>query len=189
MRGRRRMKVPVPPPERNRPRVNEQIRIPRIRLIDQNGEQFGEISVDDARKRAQEASLDLVEVAPNAKPPVCKIMDYGKYLFELQKKERQARKKQQVNESKEIRLRPGTGVGDMKIKVKHAKEFLEEGQKVVIQLQFRCREMAHRELGIEAIKKFVELLKEDDGPEFKVEQEPKMEGRRMSAVIAPGSAK
>lgn len=187
MRGRRKMKIPVPPPERNRPRVNEQIRISRVRLIDENGEQAGEVSIDEARKRAQDASLDLVEVAPNAKPPVVRIMDYGKYLFELQKKERQARKKQQVNESKEIRLRPGTGVGDMKIKVKHAKEFLGEGQKVVIQLQFRGREMAHRELGIEAINKFVELLKEDEDIKFKIEQEPKAEGRRMSAVIAPGA--
>ena len=180
MRGRRKMRVPVPPPERNRPRVNEQIRIPRVRLIDEEGTQVGEVSVDDARRRAQEASLDLVEVASNAKPPVVRIMDYGKYLFELQKKERQARKNQQVNESKEIRLRPGTGEGDMLIKVKHAKEFLAEGQKVVIQLQFRGREMAHRELGIEAIKKFIALM----GDGVKIEQEPRAEGRRMSAVIA-----
>lgn len=180
------MRVPVPPPERNRPRVNEQIRIPRVRLIDADGEQAGEVSADDARQQARDAGLDLVEVAPNAKPPVVRIMDYGKYLFEQQKKERQARKKQQGNESKEIRLRPGTGEGDMKIKVKHAKEFLAEGQKVVIQLQFRGREMAHRELGIEAIKKFIELMG-DEG--FKVEQEPKMEGRRMSAVIAPSNSR
>ena len=174
------MRVPVPPPERNRPRVNEQIRVPKVRLIGEDAEQVGEIGTDDARRRAAEAGLDLVEVAPNAKPPVVRIMDYSKHLFELQKKERQARKKQAGNESKEIRLRPGTGVGDMKIKVKHAKEFLADGQKVVIQLQFRGREMAHRELGIEAINTFIEMM----GEGIKVEQAPRMEGRRMSSVIS-----
>lgn len=123
--GRRRSRIPIPPPEhQNRARVNEKIRAPDVRLIDEKGEQVGVMRVEEARSRAVAAGHDLVEVAPEAKPPVCRIMDYGKYLFELQKKERQAKAHAHKTDTKEVRLRPGTGDGDLNIKVKHAREFL-----------------------------------------------------------------
>ncbi len=182
MLGRRRSRIPLPPPEHaNRARANDKIRSPQVRLIDDKGEQLGVVTVDDARARATAAGFDLVEVAPEAKPPVCRIMDFSKYVFELQKKERQAKAKAHKSETKEVRLRPGTGDGDLDIKAKHAREFLEEGHKVGIQLQFRGREMSHRELGIEMIRKFTAML--DDCA--KMEQEPRMEGRRMNALLAP----
>ncbi len=183
MRGRRRKRrVPVPPPETSRARVNEHIRIPEVRLIDADGQQVGVVPTEKAKTLAEEAELDLVEVAATARPPVCRIMNYSKFLFEEQKKDRAARKKQRDSaiETKEIRLRPGTDSGDLKIKSDHARKFLDEGYKVGIQLQFRGREMAHRELGIEAIHRFVEMLGED----VKLEQEPKLMGRRMNALVA-----
>jgi translation initiation factor IF-3 len=151
-------------------------------LIDAEGNQVGVVATDKARRMAEEAELDLVEVAPNARPPVCRIMNYSKFLFEEQKKERATKRKQRENaiETKEIRLRPGTDDGDMKIKVDHARKFLDEGYKVGIQLQFRGREMAHRELGLEAIQKFAACLVDI----AKIEQEPTMNGRRMNAVLA-----
>ncbi len=182
MRGRRKKRrVPLPPPDISRGRINEHIRIPEVRLIDAEGQQVGVVKTDEARRMALEVDLDLVEVAANANPPVCKIMDHGKFLFEEQKKERLARKKQRESavETKEIRLRPGTGDGDLKIKADHAREFLEDGCKVGIQLQFRGREMAHRELGIEAIKRFAAMLEDI----AKLEQEPSMQGRRMNALL------
>jgi translation initiation factor IF-3 len=162
-------------------RVNEKIRIPQIRLIDQNGGQVGVVSTDEARRMAREAELDLVEVAPMAKPPVCRIMDYGKFVFEQQKKDRIARKKQAVVSIKEVRLRPGTDSGDINIKAKQAREFLIDGDKVSIQLQFKGREQAHPELGVEMIKRFVALLADVST----VEQDPKKEGRRMTALLIP----
>jgi translation initiation factor IF-3 len=174
------MRIPVPPPEQKRARINERIRIPEVRLIDADGEQVGIVKTDEARKRAEEASMDLVEVAPDARPPVCRIMNYSKFLFEQQKKERADKKKQQANETKEIRLRPGTDVGDINIKAQHAREFLEQGFKVVLMLQFRGREMAHRELGIEMINRFAGMLEDVS----KIEQMPRQEGRRMNAVLA-----
>jgi translation initiation factor IF-3 len=180
--GRRRSRIPVPPPEhQNRARINEKIRSPVVRLIDENGQQLGVMPVEEARTRAITAGHDLVEVAAEAKPPVCRIMDYGKYLFELQKKERQAKSHAHKTDTKEVRLRPGTGQGDLDIKVRHAREFLTEGHKVAILLQFRGREMSHRELGIEMIKRFAAAV-EDLG---KLEQEPRQEGKRMHALIAP----
>ena len=155
--------------------------MPKVLLIDQEGEKVGEIATEEARRRAEEADLDLVEVAPNARPPVCRIMDYGKYLFELQKKERTQKRKSQTQEVKEIRLRPGTGQGDLDIKAKHAREFLEEGYKVGIQLLFRGRERAHPEVAIGMINKFAGML--DDIA--KIEQAPRQEGRRMNALLAP----
>jgi translation initiation factor IF-3 len=155
--------------------------VPNVRLIDEEGNQVGVVSVDDARTRASNAEMDLVEVAPNAKPPVCRIMDYGKFLFEQQKKDRAQKKKQTGLDQKEIRLRPGTGQGDMEIKAKHAREFLEEGHKVGIQLQFRGRERAHPEVAIEQIQKFAKMLEDI----AKIEQMPKQEGRRMNALLAP----
>jgi translation initiation factor IF-3 len=180
--GRRRSRIPVPPPEHaNRARINDKIRSPTVRLIDEKGEQVGVVTVEDARGRAVTAGYDLVEVAAEAKPPVCRIMDYGKFLFELQKRERQTKAKAHKVDTKEVRLRPGTGGGDLEIKAKHAREFLAEGHKVAIMLQFRGREMSHKELGIEMIKKFTAML--DDVA--KMEQEPRIEGRRMNALLAP----
>ena len=181
LRGRRRMRVPVPPPETNRARINDKIRVPQVLLIDETGAKVGIIQTDEARKRAEVAELDLVEVAANAKPPVCRIMDYGKFLFEEQKKERANAKKSKGQETKEVRLRPGTGQGDLDIKAKHAREFLDAGYKVGIQLQFRGRERAHPEMGIKMIQHFCEMLSDV----AKVEQAPRQEGRRMNALIAP----
>ena len=186
LRGRgRNRRVPIPPPETNRARKNDSIRVPEVRLIDAEGSQVGVLPTDQARRLAEDAELDLVEVAPNARPPVCRIMNYSKFLFEEQKKERAAQKKQRENavHTKEIRLRPGTDDGDMKIKVDHARQFLADGYKVGIQLQFRGREMAHRELGLDAIRRFVEMLSDV----AKVEQEPTMNGRRMNALLAATS--
>lgn len=181
LRGRRRMRVPVPPPDMNRARVNDKIRVSSVRLINAEGEQLGVVSIDDARRAAQEAELDLVEVAPNARPPVCRIMDYGKFLFEQQKKERAQKKRQASTDVKEIRLRPGTGKGDMEIKARHAREFIADGHKVGIQLQFRGRERAHPEIAIEVIDAFAKMLEDV----AKMEQAPRQEGRRMNAVLAP----
>jgi translation initiation factor IF-3 len=180
--GRRRSRIPIPPPEHaNRARVNEKIRAPQIRLIDENGGQVGVMTVEEARSRAVAAGYDLVEVAADAKPPVCRIMDYGKYLFELQKKERLAKAHAHKADTKEVRLKPFTDVGDFDIKVKHARAFMEEGHKVAILLQFRGRELSHRELGIDMIRRFATALA-DLG---KMEQEPRLEGKRMHALIAP----
>ncbi len=183
--GRRRSRIPLPPPEHaNRARSNDKIRAPSVRLIDQNGQQVGVVTIADALSRAAQAGLDLVEVAPEAKPPVCRIQDYSKHIFEQQKKERQAKSHAHRSDTKEVRLRPGTGDGDLEIKARHAREFLLEGHKVGILLQFRGREMSHRELGIEMIRKFTGLLA-DVG---KLEQEPRQEGKRMHALISPTAA-
>jgi translation initiation factor IF-3 len=180
--GRRRSRIPIPPPEHaNRARVNEKIRATQVRLIDEKGEQLGVMTVEEGRSRALAAGYDLVEVAADAKPPVCRIMDYGKFLFELQKKERVAKSHAHKADTKEVRLKPFTGQGDFDIKVRHAREFMDEGHKVAILLQFRGRELAHRELGIEIIKRFAVALA-DLG---KMEQEPRLEGKRMHALIAP----
>jgi len=182
LRGRRRFRrIPVPPPDTQRARTNEKIRVPQILLIDEEGNKIGVVPPEEGRTRALAAELDLVEVAPNAKPPVCRIMDYGKFLFEQQKKDRATKKKQNVNDTKEVRLRPGTDKGDMEIKAKHAREFIEEGYKVGIQLLFRGRERAHPEMGIDKIKEFARMLEDI----AKIEQMPRQEGRRMNALLAP----
>lgn len=178
--GRRRSRIPLPLPENNnRARVNEKIRVPSVRLIDENGQQIGIVPVHEALQKAQQAGLDLVEVSPDAKPPVCRIQDYSKFLFEQQKKDRQAKANAHKSDTKEVRLRPGTGQGDIDIKAKHAREFLAEGHKVSILLQFRGREMSHRELGIEMIRKFAAQLSDV----AKMEQEPRQEGKRMFALL------
>ena len=180
--GRRRSRIPVPPPEHaNRARINDKIRALSVRLIDQDGAQLGVVTIADALRRAQEAGYDLVEVAADAKPPVCKIQDYSKFLFELQKKERSAKANAHKVDTKEVRLRPGTGDGDLEIKAKHAREFLAEGHKVSLQLRFRGREMSHKELGVEMIRKFAKLLEDC----AKIEQEPRAEGRGMNALLVP----
>ena len=180
--GRRRSRIPLPLPENtNRARVNDKIRVPTVRLIDETGQQVGVVAIQEALTKAQAAGLDLVEVSPDAKPPVCRIQDYSKFLFEQQKKDRQAKANAHKSDTKEVRLRPGTGQGDIDIKAKHAREFLAEGHKVSILLQFRGREMSHRELGIEMIRKFTAMLADI----AKMEQEPRMEGKRMHALLAP----
>jgi translation initiation factor IF-3 len=180
--GRRRSRIPLPPPEHaNRARYNEKIRALTVRLIDETGNMAGVMSADEARKKAQAAGLDLVEVAADANPPVCRIQDYSKYLFEQQKKERQAKANAHKVDTKEVRLRPGTGDGDLDIKAKHAREFLAEGHKVAIMLQFRGRELSHKELGIEMIRRFSALLQDV----ARMEQEPRQEGKRMHALLAP----
>ncbi len=150
-------------------------------MIDSEGEQVGVVSIDDALKHAEEAELDLVEIVPTAKPPVCRIMDYGKYLFELNKKKHAAKKKQKQIQVKEIKFRPGTDEGDYQVKLKNLTKFLTNGDKVKVTLRFRGREMAHQELGSQMLKRIEEDLEELGT----VEQFPKMEGRQMIMVMAP----
>lgn len=167
------------------PRVNEQIRVERVRLVDKDGEMIGVVTSREALRQAEEAGLDLVEISPNADPPVCKILDYGKYKYEQQKKAAEARKKQKVVEVKEIQIRPMIGDNDYMVKLKAAKRFLEDGDKVKVVLRFRGREMAHTEIGLSLLKKMIEDL----GACAKVEFEPKMEGRQVMMVLGPAAAK
>lgn len=143
------------------------------------------VDTRDALAQAQEASLDLVEVSPDAKPPVCKIMDFGKYLFEQKKAKAAAKKKQKVTQVKEIKFRPGTDIGDYKVKLRNLIRFLEDGDKTKITVRFRGREMAHQELGMELLKRVEKDLEEYGS----VEQRPSMEGRQMTMVIAPNKKK
>lgn len=152
-----------------------------MRLIDAEGKQIGIISNRDALKKAQEAELDLVEIVPHAKPPVCRIMDYGKFLFEQNKKRNKAKKKQKQVQVKEIKFRPSTDEGDYQVKLRNLIRFLEEGDKAKVTLRFRGREMAHQDIGRKQLKRV-----EADLSEYgTVEQLPKMEGRQMTMVIAP----
>ena len=159
--------------------MNERIRVPEVRLIDENGDQVGVIPTDDARSRAREAGLDLVEVAPDARPPVCRLMDYGKYKYEQRKKQQKAREKQHRIRIKGIRLRPKTDEHDFQVKLKRARKFLEQGNKVQVTLLFRGREMAHIDLGRNLLLRFAEELAELST----VERMPKMEGRRMTLLL------
>jgi translation initiation factor IF-3 len=150
-------------------------------VINQDGEQIGIVSLEEANKIANEVSLDLVEISPNAEPPVCRVMDYGKFRFEESKKLQTARKKQKQIQVKEIKFRPGTDIGDYKIKLRKLISFLEEGDRTKVTLRFRGREMAHQELGMELLQR----VKADLEEYGTVEQEPKMEGRLMVMVLAP----
>jgi translation initiation factor IF-3 len=152
-----------------------------VRVINQEGQQVGIVPIEEARQIAGEASLDLVEISPNAEPPVCRVMDYGKFRFEESKKLQTARKKQKQIQVKEIKFRPGTDIGDYRIKLRKLIEFLEEGDRVKVTLRFRGREMAHQELGMELLQR----VKADLEQYGTVEQEPKMEGRLMVMVLAP----
>ena len=163
------------------PRINERIRGSEIRLIGADGENVGLISPEKALVMAEEAGLDLVEISPNAVPPVCKIMDFGKFKYEQQKKEAEARKKQKVIEIKEIKFRPGTDTHDYEVKMRSVVKFLEGGDKVKITLRFRGREMAHMELGRQLLEQIAEDIK-DVG---KIENMPKLEGRQMVMMIGP----
>ena len=168
-------------PVREGPRVNEDIRSSSVRLIDDAGEMIGVITLVDALERAEEAGLDLVEVSPNSEPPVCKILDYGKYKYEAQKKKAEARKKQKVIEVKEIKMRPNIDDNDYNIKMRNIVRFLGEGDKVKVTLRFRGRELVHQDLGAQLLTRVRDELDEI----AKVEQFPKMEGRQMVMVISP----
>ena len=150
-------------------------------MIDQEGEQVGVIPIEEARSISGEANMDLVEISPNAEPPVCRIMDYGKFRFEESKKLQTAKKKQKQTQVKEIKFRPGTDIGDYNIKLRKLVSFLEDGDRTKVTLRFRGREMAHQELGMELLQR-VKVDLEEYGT---VEQEPKMEGRLMVMVLAP----
>ncbi|HEU4618713.1 MAG TPA: translation initiation factor IF-3 [Gammaproteobacteria bacterium] len=164
-----------------RVRRNEEITTSQVRVIGANGEQVGIMSIQDALRTAESANLDLVEVAPNAEPPVCRIMDYGKFVFEQNKKAQSARRKQKQTQIKEIKFRPGTEEGDYQVKLRSLVRFLNEGDKTKVTLRFRGREMAHQELGVELLRRVQKDL-EDLGV---VEQHPQLEGRQMVMVIAP----
>jgi translation initiation factor IF-3 len=168
-------------PSKEGPRVNDQIEAGKIRLVDARGEMVGVVGLHDALQRAWEAGLDLVEVSPNADPPVCKLLDIGKYKYELQKKANEARKKQKVIEIKEIKLRPGIDEHDYEVKRKAMVRFLEEGDKVKVTLRFRGREMVHQELGVAVLDR----VKADLAELAKVEAHPRLEGRQMTMVMAP----
>jgi translation initiation factor IF-3 len=176
------VKPPLPaPPTREGPRVNDEIDVRTIRLVDAEGEMVGVVSIGDGLRMAVEAGLDLVEISPNAEPPVCKILDYGKYKFEIQKKKNEARKKQKVIEVKEVKFRPNIDENDYQVKLRSMRRFLEEGDKIKVTLRFRGREMAHQDIGM----KVLERVRAELDSVTKVEQFPKMEGRQMVMVMAP----
>lgn len=165
----------------DRARINEQINVPEVRLIDVDGNQAGIISIREALRAAEESGLDLVEISPTAKPPVCRIMDYGKFLFEVSKKQAEARKKQKQIQVKELKFRPTTEEGDYQVKLRNLIRFLNHGDKVKITLRFRGREVAHQELGI----KILERLQRDTEDAAVIEQHPKREGRQLMMVLSP----
>jgi len=162
-------------------RINGEINVPEIRLIGEAGEQVGVVNINVARNMAEEAGLDLVEIAPTAQPPVCRILDYGKFRYQEAKKAHEAKLKQKQIQLKEVKLRPGTDENDYQIKLRNLVRFLEEGDKAKITLRFRGREMSHQEFGMRQL----ERLKGDLEPVGVVEQMPKMEGRQMIMIIAP----
>jgi len=165
--------------------LNDAITARRIRVIGAEGEQLGIISLTEAKQLAADAGMDLVEISPNADPPVCKIMDYGKFLFEQNKKQQAAKKKQKQIQVKEIKFRPGTEEGDYQVKLRNLTKFLNEGNKTKITIRFRGREMSHREIGMELLKRVEKDLEEI----AVVEQFPKMEGRQMVMVMGPKKKK
>ena len=169
------------PPSKDGPRINDEIRVPRVLLIDQAGEKQGIMPTSAALEAAEEAGLDLVEVSPTADPPVCKILDYGKFKFQEQKKKNEARKRQKLVEVKEIKLRPNIDIHDYEVKARAMHRFFEEGDKVKVTLRFRGGEMRHPELGM----KLLQQVRTDFDPVAKVEYEPRMGGRQMIMILAP----
>lgn len=163
------------------PRVNGGISASKVRLVDASGDMVGIVPIEEAMSRAKDIGLDLVEISPNAEPPVCKILDYGKYKYEAQKKANEARKKQKIIHLKEIKIRPNIDDHDFETKMKHMHKFLDAGDKVKVTLRFRGREMAHQELGMAVLQR----VKEEAGDKVKVETEPKMEGRQAVMILAP----
>lgn len=168
-------------PPSDGPRVNEFIRTPKVRVIDEQGEMLGILSIHEALERAYAVELDLVEISPMADPPVCKILDYGKYKYELQKKKAESKKKQKVVETKEIKMRPVIDTNDYNVKLRSVARFLEEGNKVKITIRFRGREMSHQELGMNLL----ERVKGDTQDIAKVEVPPKAEGRQLIMLLGP----
>ena len=168
-------------PTKEGPRINEDIRVPAVQLIDDKGENHGTVPIERAVQLAQEAGLDLVEISPNQDPPVAKILDYGRFKYQAQKKATEARKKQKTIEIKEIKMRPNIDVHDYQVKMRSVRRFFEEGDKVKVTLRFRGREMAHQELGM----RLLDRVKEETAPIAKVEAEPRLEGRQMTMVLAP----
>ena len=169
------------PVQKDGPRINEEIRAREIHLIDKDGSNRGNVTVQEALVFAQEAGLDLVEISPNATPPVCKLLDFGKYKYQEQKKAAEARKKQKVVEVKEIKFRPMIDDHDYDVKMRSMKRFFEEGDKVKVTLRFRGREMAHQELGV----KLLDRVKDDTIKIAKIEMDARFEGRQMVMVLAP----
>lgn len=161
--------------------MNEQINVPEVRLIDVDGNQAGIVSIREALRAAEESGCDLVEISPTAKPPVCRIMDYGKYLFELNKKQAEAKKKQKKIQVKELKFRPTTEEGDYQVKLRNLIRFLHHGDKVKITLRFRGREVTHQDLGM----KLLDRLQQDTSDVAIVEQHAKREGRQLLMVLAP----
>jgi translation initiation factor IF-3 len=168
-------------PPTPRTRINQYINARQVRLIGEDESQLGVVTIEDARKRAQEVGLDLVEVASTADPPVCRIMDYGQFKYQQSKRQHQAKKHQKIIHLKEIKLRPRTEEHDFQFKLKHALEFVGEGDKVKVTVMFRGREMSHQDLGAKLLHKFAEQA----GEVAAIEVPPKMEGRTMSLVLAP----
>lgn len=172
-------------PEKDDTRINDMIDAAEVRLIGPEGEQVGVVALRRAQQMADEAGLDLVEIAAGAEPPVCKVMDYGKYRFEQQKKQQAAKKNQQTTQVKEITIRPGTEEHDYQVKLRKIRQFLESGDKVKVTVRFRGREMAHTELGMEQITR----IKTDTAEMARIESEAKIEGRHMHMMLAPTSSK
>ena len=172
-----------PPPDAHR--INRHIRVPQVRLVGADGSQLGVVAIEDALRRAEEAQLDLVEVAPKAQPPVCRILDYGKFKYQEHKKEAEARRKQSVTTVKELRLGYRTDVGDLERQIQKAREFLAAGDRVKFTLRFRGREMAYQGLGREKLMKVCDALADT----ATVEGNPRMEGRLMGVLLAPGVKK
>ena len=173
----------APPSRETGPRVNDRIDSSEIRLIGAEGENVGVVTPARGQELADQVGLDLVEISPNASPPVCKIMDFGKYKYEQQKRESEARKKQKIIDIKEIKFRPGTDIHDYEVKMRSVYKFLENGDKVKITMRFRGREMAHQNLGRELLERVADDVKELG----KVENMPKMEGRQMTMMIGPAA--
>ena len=183
-RGDRPIRKPMraaPTREPTGPKINDQIRAREVRLIDENGQNVGVVSKIDAMQRATDAGLDLVEISPDAEPPVCKILDFGKYKYQEQKRQAEARKNQKIVEIKEIKMRPGIDDHDYDVKMRAIKRFFEEGDKVKITLRFRGREMAHQHLGMDVLNR----VRTETESIAKVESEPRFEGRQMVMVLAP----
>jgi len=166
-------------------RINEMIRVREVRLIDDEGNQLGIVATPEALRMAKDKDLDLVEVSPNANPPVCKILDYGKYRFEQEKKLRDSKKNQKVLKMKEIRMQPKIGTGDLDTKAKHVQEFLDEGDKVKISVRFRGRELAHTELGYDVLNEVLKRLTSA----YNIDKPAKMDGKMMSMTISSKAAK
>ena len=173
------------PPTREGPRVNEMINVPEVRLIDHNGENVGVVGIENALERAEQVELDLVELSPNANPPVCKILDFGKFKYQAQKKANVARKKQKTVDVKEIKMRPGIELHDYGVKMRSIQRFITEGDKVKVTLRFRGREMEHQNLGFDLLKKLTEEVVEY----AKVEVPPKSEGKQIMMILVPQVAK